>query len=129
MDEASVGAEWNSGETLAVTLIDQDLNKNSWSDEDMTLTNSYNSTIPAMIIGSPVTLSADSLWGTNATAAGMTVSTFNKIVTLTSPYVGVAANEESQVSFNGTTIADMRTAITDSSYFSQTMMLQNWLVT
>ena len=116
MDEASVGAEWNSGETLAVTLIDQDLNKNSWSDEDMTLTNSYNSTIPAMIIGSPVTLSADSLWGTNATAAGMTVSTFNKIVTLTSPYVGVAANEESQVSFNGTTIADMRTAITDSSY-------------
>ena len=40
MDEASVGAEWNSGETLAVTLIDQDLNKNTWSDEDMTLTNS-----------------------------------------------------------------------------------------
>jgi hypothetical protein len=29
MDEASVGNEWNSGETLAVTLFDQDLNKNS----------------------------------------------------------------------------------------------------
>ena len=35
MDESSIGDEWNSGETLAVTLVDQDLNKNSWSDEDM----------------------------------------------------------------------------------------------
>ena len=116
MDEASVGAEWNSGETLAVTLIDQDLNKNSWSDEDMTLTNSYNSTIPGLIVGSPVTLSSDSLFGTNATAAGMTVSAFNKIATLTSPYVGAAHNEYNQFSFNGTTIADMRTAINDATY-------------
>ena len=29
MDESSVGVEWNSGETLAVTLVDQDLNKNT----------------------------------------------------------------------------------------------------
>ena len=35
MDETSVGAEWNSGEELAVTLTDQDLNKNSISDEDL----------------------------------------------------------------------------------------------
>jgi hypothetical protein len=116
MDEASVGSEWNSGETLAVTLVDQDLNKNTWSDEDMTLTNSYNSTIPGMIIGSPITLSADSLFGTNATAAGMTVGTFNKIVTLTSPYAGVAANEFNQFSFNGTTVADYRTAAGDASF-------------
>ena len=31
MDEISVGDEWNSGEALTVTLIDQDLNKNSYS--------------------------------------------------------------------------------------------------
>jgi len=31
MDEASVGDEWNSGETLAVTIVDQDLNKNTGS--------------------------------------------------------------------------------------------------
>ena len=37
MDETSVGGEWNSGETLAVTLYDQDLNKNTASDEDMTI--------------------------------------------------------------------------------------------
>ena len=38
MDESSdLGDEWNSGETLAVTLIDQDLNKNTASNEDLTL--------------------------------------------------------------------------------------------
>ena len=63
MDEASVGDEWNSGETLAVTLVDQDLNKNTLSDEDMAMTNSYNSTIPSLQIGSPITLSSDSLFG------------------------------------------------------------------
>ena len=31
MDEASVGDEWNSGESLAITLVDQDLNKNTGS--------------------------------------------------------------------------------------------------
>ena len=112
MDEASVGDEWNSGETLAVTLIDQDLNKNSWSDEDMVLTNAYNSTIPSLQIGSPITLSGDSLFGSgNATDVGMTAGTFNKIVTLTSPYAGVAHNEFTQLTFNGTTVADARTAL------------------
>jgi hypothetical protein len=33
MDESSVGDEWNSGEELTVTLIDQDLNKNTLVDE------------------------------------------------------------------------------------------------
>jgi len=39
MDESSVGDEWNSGENLVVTLADQDLNKNTLNDEDMTLRN------------------------------------------------------------------------------------------
>ena len=98
MDESSVGVEWNSGETLAVILVDQDLNKNTLSDEDMVLTNSYNSTIPSMMIGSPITLSSDSLFGSgNATDIGMTAGTFNKIATLTSPYVGVAHGEFTQM--------------------------------
>ena len=116
MDEASVGDEWNSGESLAVTLVDQDLNKNTGSDEDMVMTNAFNSTIPALIIGSPITLSSDSIFGTNATYTNMTIGTFNKIATLTSPYAGSAANEYSQLTLNGTTIADMRTAISDASY-------------
>jgi hypothetical protein len=117
MDESSVGVEWNSGEALIVTLVDQDLNKNTLNDEDMVLTNSFNSTIPSLMIGSPITLSSSSLFGSgNATDVGMTVGTFNKIATLTSPYVGVAANEFTQMTFNGTTVAEARTAISDATY-------------
>lgn len=116
MDESSVGAEWNSGETLVVTLVDQDLNKNTLNDEDMVLTNSFNSTIPSLQIGSPITLSSSSLFGSgNASDVGMTAGTFNKIVTLTSPYAGVAHGEFTQLTFNGTTIADARTAL-DATY-------------
>ncbi len=117
MDESSIGDEWNSGETLAVTLVDQDLNKNSWSDEDMVMTNAYNSTIPSLQVGSPITLGSSSLMGSgNASDVGMTAGTFNKIVTLTSPYAGVAHGEYTQFTFNGTTVADARTAFSDAAF-------------
>ena len=68
------------------------------------------------IIGSPITLDTGSLFGSgNATDVGMNIGTFNKIATLTSPYVGVAHGEFTQISFNGTTIADARTAL-DATY-------------
>ncbi|MBT5509501.1 MAG: hypothetical protein HOK23_07255, partial [Euryarchaeota archaeon] len=114
MDESSIGDEWNSGETLAVTLIDQDLNKNSWSDEDMAMTNAYNSTVPSLQVGSPITLSASSIFGNTETAgsAGMTCGTFNKVCTLTSGQTATQMQSRAtQVSFNGTTIADMRLAV------------------
>ena len=122
MDEASVGDEWNSGETLAVTLVDQDLNKNTWNSEDMVMTNAYNSTIPSLQVGSPITLSSSSLYGNTEGTAGvaicwMSCGTFNKICTLTSPVTAAEVNSRQvQVSFNGTTIADARTAITDATY-------------
>jgi hypothetical protein len=113
MDESSIGDEWNSGETLAVTLVDQDLNKNSWSDEDMAFTSSYNSTVPSLQIGSPITLSADSVIGGAASGAGCNIGTFNKLCTLTSPITAAmtdSISNKTQLSFNGTTIAEMRTA-------------------
>jgi len=117
MDESTIGDEWNSGETLAVTLVDQDLNKNSISDEDMVMTNAYNSTIPSLQVGSPITLGSSSLMGSgNASDVGMNVGTFNKIVTLTSPYAGVAHNEDTQFTFNGTTVGDARTAFSDATF-------------
>jgi len=67
MDESSVGDEWNSGENLAVTLVDQDLNKNTLKDEDMNL-RANNSTIPSLIIGTPITLTdASTIEATNST--------------------------------------------------------------
>jgi hypothetical protein len=59
MVETSVGDVWNSGEALTVTLIDQDLNKNTASDEDLVLANTTNThLIPSMTIGSPLILDA-----------------------------------------------------------------------
>jgi len=71
MDESSIGVEWNSGETLAVTLVDQDLNKNTLLDEDMTV-KAYNTTIPSLVIGNPITLETTSLFE----SATMTVTAY-----------------------------------------------------
>jgi hypothetical protein len=68
MEEASVGDAWNSGEALTVTLIDQDLNKNSGSDEDILIANTTRThLVPSLQIGSPLMLT------TNTTAAPATI--------------------------------------------------------
>ena len=55
MDVSSVGDEWNSGEAMTVTLIDQDLNKNTASNEDLLLVNTTNGhLVPSLQIGSPL---------------------------------------------------------------------------
>ena len=52
---------WNSGEALTVTLIDQDLNKNTGSDEDIVIKNTTNThLVPSLQIGSPLMLTANS---------------------------------------------------------------------
>jgi hypothetical protein len=116
MDESSVGDEWNSGENLVVTLTDQDLNKNTLSDEDMTL-RTHNTTIPAMIIGSPITLHDDSMIGVVGDTGNMTVSAFNKIGTITDANtVSGSTNANVTVTFNGTTVAQYRTAATAADF-------------
>ena len=73
MDASSVGDEWNSGEALTVTLIDQDLNKNSASDEDLVLTNTTRThLIPSLTIGSPLSIDT-----TDSQIVGVT--TYSKI--------------------------------------------------
>jgi len=57
MEEASVGDAWNSGEALTVTLIDQDLNKNTGSDEDLVIANTTRThLVPSLQIGSPLSV-------------------------------------------------------------------------
>jgi hypothetical protein len=52
MDASSVGNEWNSGEEITVTLIDQDLNKNTLVDEDLVMANTTSGhLIPSLQIG------------------------------------------------------------------------------
>ena len=66
---------------MTVTLIDQDLNKNSASDEDLVLTNTTNThLIPTLTIGAP--LSIDTTDGSITS-----VSTYSKIAYLTNASV------------------------------------------
>jgi hypothetical protein len=61
MEEASVGDVWNSGEALTVTIIDQDLNKNTASNEDLLIVNTTNThLIPTLKIGDPLVVEEDS---------------------------------------------------------------------
>jgi len=116
MDESSIGDEWNSGETLAVTLVDQDLNKNTLLDEDMTL-RSHNTTIPALIIGTPITLGETSLIGIGASTSTMNVSSFNKIGTIVGPSdIAGTAEANVTVTFPDTSVADYRSAAGDASF-------------
>jgi len=112
MDESSVGDEWNSGETLTVILVDQDLNKNTLSDEDMAL-RTHNGTIPALKIGSPIMLD------TNSTIGGdtMSVNAFNGIGSLNSATeVSAARHTNVTVEYANTKVSDFRTAATAADF-------------
>ena len=110
MDESSVGDEWNSGENLVVTLVDQDLNKNTLSDEDMTIA-THNSTVPSLQIGSPISLDSTSQIG----VSNMTIGTFNKIGTLTNNMLDTG-DTDITVNFTKSTIADFRTVMNGTDF-------------
>src|SRR3989344_4841660 len=63
MDETDIGGEWNSGETIPVTLVDNDANLNSKVDEDLDVFNNNTKIIPVISIGAPFTIKS----GDNAT--------------------------------------------------------------
>jgi hypothetical protein len=52
MDASSVGDEWNSGEEMTIVLYDQDLNLNTFKDEDLSVENG--TLVPSIQIGNPV---------------------------------------------------------------------------
>jgi hypothetical protein len=56
LDESSVGDEWNSGEEISVTLIDEDFNFNTQADEDFNASSTTFSLIPSLQIGSPIVI-------------------------------------------------------------------------
>ena len=60
MDISGIGGTWNGGEEITVTLDDGDLNLNSLIDEDISLTN-WDHKIPTVIIGTPITLTNDTV--------------------------------------------------------------------
>jgi len=121
LDEASVGDEWNSGEVLAVTLTDQDLNKNTWLDEDLTIADpsgqqAGSDLIPSMQIGSPLSLTTPPTG--EATLDGVensTIASFSKI-----GIVGTTTTDsidtDSTAIMLGHTVSTLRTAVAASDY-------------
>ena len=66
MDISGIGGTWNGGEEIAVTLDDGDLNLNSLTDEDFSITN-WDQKIPTVVTGSPSTLKdATVIWLENS---------------------------------------------------------------
>jgi hypothetical protein len=129
MDEASVGDEWNSGEVLAVTLTDQDLNLNTWLDEDLTLADPSgqqvgSDLIPSMQIGSPLSLTTGQENSTHNLVDAITnatIQSFSKI--------GIAITADTDADHTGTlaintgiAISDLRTAFMLQTILSSIMM-------
>ena len=115
MDASSVGDEWNSGEALTVTLLDQDLNKNTASEDDLAISNTTRThIIPSLQIGEPlsVTTSGDDVEG---------VSSFSKIAYYTNASTsstlrsGVAANYSIVTGYTGTQLDAIDTV---NTYFN-----------
>jgi len=126
LDETSIGDEWNSGETLAITLTDQDLNKNTWLDEDLTLANpsgqqAGSDLIPSMQIGSPLVLKAPPTGQSTIEGGGVvpgtnaTIQAFSKIgiatATITDNY-----HTSSLAITPGSTISELRSAMSSADY-------------
>ena len=110
MDESSVGDEWNSGETLTVTLTDQDFNLNTWSDEDMTIATT--DLIPSLVIGSPLSL-------TNSTTVEGSFQTnllkFSAIANVSAAITD--SDEAANVSIQpGYTMTEYATAVASADY-------------
>jgi hypothetical protein len=116
MDAASVGDAWNSGEALTVTLIDQDLNKNSASDEDLAIKNSTRThLIPSLQIGDPLMLGQNS----TLTAKIVSVSNYSNIA-----YLDVAAGNVKRgnltlpTNWSGTELAAMNDGTDELAFFN-----------
>jgi hypothetical protein len=114
MEEASVGDEWNSGEALTVTLIDQDLNKNTLVDEDLVLSGNTTRThlVPSLQIGSPLSLTSSA---DNVEA----VSSFSKIAYYTNATIpGTVGNTANFSLLTGYTGTQMDAIDTENTYFA-----------
>ena len=114
LDETSVGDEWNSGEALLVKLIDDDLNLNSQSDEDLDVNNSAVLLVPSLQIGTPATLvsTESSTIGSSVTTndgsytgsgVSFTVDSYSKIAR------GLVANSLTFTVNTGITLEQMKT--------------------
>ena len=108
MDESSVGSEWNSGEALTVTIVDQDLNRNTASDEDLTISAASSlltsTLIPSLQIGTPLMLNADATVEGGAT----TIDSFSNMANVTTTTADAALANYLEID-TGILVSELRT--------------------
>jgi hypothetical protein len=118
MEEASVGDTWNSGEELTVTLTDQDLNKNTASEDDLFVSTSTTALpIPSLKIGSPLMVKASTGTTPSGSTSSITVDSFSNIAryTNTTENIGLSANFTIQT---GYTAAELKLMNTSNTFFN-----------
>jgi hypothetical protein len=110
MVESSVGDEWNSGEELTVTLSDQDLNKNTASEDDLFVSTSTSALpIPSLKIGEPLMV--------KSTAGDLTVDSFSNIARITNATENIG-NTVNFTIHTGYTAADLKLMNSSHTYFN-----------
>jgi len=115
LDETSIGDEWNSGESITVTLVDEDLNLNTRSNEDLDLNSSTVKLVPSLQIGSPKVLGAS----TTVEGTATTIDSFSQIARMDSANASPSGTIDI---LTDTTVAQLRTFAgvtdTDSIYLN-----------
>ena len=112
MDESSVGDEWNSGESLTVSLTDNDFNTNTLRKETFTIASDL---VPTMIIGSPLTLGHKSATASTVDRATTSIDAFSKIANVTSAVGGAYTSTEMMI-IPGYTFTEYFNATSSASY-------------
>ena len=123
MDESSVGDVWNSGEEMTVILKDQDFNKNTLSDEDITISSPL---VPSLQIGSPLslgngtTIQAPGTSGSGGYESNSTsVSSFSKIANVTAIGGGTyGGGQEDTIDIQTDILVSDLVALNDSGRFA-----------
>ena len=141
---AAIGSEWNSGELVEIILDDNDMNIDARSQEQMT-TGSNTTIVPAVKIGSPITLTTlDTLthflptasvstvvdesindtqcssdYGAAGTAASY-VSCYEKyseraVLTNSGSAITLADEDQLQFVYDGTTVGDLKDMISNAN--------------
>jgi hypothetical protein len=133
IDIQAPGDEWGSGEEIPVVLLDNDLNKNSRIDEDISVKDPTFTIIPSLITGDPFTLSEGSntskaiyfdglsLGAANAVTVttqkplsdDMSVDSFSKVGRL--PAINANGNVDGIIIDYQTTLGDLRSTLIDTS--------------
>ena len=94
MDVSSIDGDWNSGEAMTVTITDEDVNTNTKLDNDFDVSDPAFTTIPAIKIGSPITLGNSGdvyINGAGAAVSNVVVDSFSDRIIVPISSTGVSS--------------------------------------